>query len=57
MKYTLPNERVFYGKYKRVKRSKLPANKMLRRTYRQRELLQEEKEEELLNKEEVYFLH
>ena len=32
----LPNGRVFYAKYKRIKLSKLPPNKMLRRTKRQR---------------------
>ena len=33
---TLPNGRVFYAKYKRVKRSELPPNIILRRYYRQR---------------------
>ena len=33
---TLPNGRVFYAKYKRVKRSELPPNIILRRNYRQR---------------------
>ena len=33
---TLPNGRVFYAKYKRVKRSELPINIILRRNYRQR---------------------
>ena len=33
---TLPNGRVFCAKYKRVKRSKLPPNIILRRNYRQR---------------------
>ena len=33
---TLPNRRVFYAKYKRVKRSELPPNIILRRNYRQR---------------------
>ena len=33
---TLPNGRVFCAEYKRVKRSKLPPNIILRRNYRQR---------------------
>ena len=33
---TLPNGRVFYAKYKRVKCSELPSNIILRRNYRQR---------------------
>ena len=33
---TLPNGRVFYSKYKRVKSSELPPNIILRRNYRQR---------------------
>ena len=33
---TLPNGGVFHGKYKRVKRSELPPNIILRRNYRQR---------------------
>ena len=33
---TLPNDRVFYAKYERIKRSEVPQNIVLRRTYRQR---------------------
>ena len=33
---TLPNGRTFIARYKRVSRSQLPANVILRRTYRQR---------------------
>ena len=33
---TLPNGRAFHAKYKRVKRSELPPNIILRRNYRQR---------------------
>ena len=33
---TLPNGRTFIARYKRVSRSKLPANVILRKTYRQR---------------------
>ena len=33
---TLSNGRVFYAKYKHVKRSELPPNVILRRNYRQR---------------------
>ena len=35
---TIPNGRVFYAKYKRVKRSELLPNTILRRHYRQRAL-------------------
>ena len=33
---TVPNGRTFIARYKRVSRSQLPANVILRRTYRQR---------------------
>ena len=33
---TLPNGRTFIARYKRVSRSQLPANVILRRTYQQR---------------------
>ena len=33
---TLPNGRTFIARYKRLSRSQLPANTILRRTYRQR---------------------
>ena len=36
---TLPNRRAFHTKYKRVKRSELPSNIILRRNYRQRAAL------------------
>ena len=36
---TLPNGRAFHAKYKRVKRSELPPNIILRRNYRQRAAL------------------
>ena len=33
---TLPNGRTFLARYKRVKRTEFPSNKMMRRTYMQR---------------------
>ena len=33
---TLPNGRIFTARYKRVSRSQLPSNVILRRTYRQK---------------------
>ena len=38
-KVTLPNGRTFVARYKRIKRSELPPNIMIRRTYRQRAAL------------------
>ena len=35
-KVTLPNGRIFYAKYKRVKRSLLPDNVTKKRTYKKR---------------------